>query len=224
MSSERSGICYESTSPDRRPAPKKVGAPVGEFTDPFRHHRHVHESEPERAVLTLLFSRADVDDIREQVTVRYTWRGAVRRYTFDVVVKLHKGPRIAYAVKRSERELLRDDTIEILKAIEVEHGSRIADAYRTVTYESLDPVALENARLIVRCGRDQDIAAQRRVRECLADLPATVTLERIAQASGIGHRGLRAAIALIQSGILVLPCGQPLASNLPMVNRGTRDQ
>ncbi len=40
MSSERSGICYESTSPDRRPLEEGRGA-VGGFTDPFRHHGHV---------------------------------------------------------------------------------------------------------------------------------------------------------------------------------------
>jgi hypothetical protein len=217
-----SGFNYLSTFPDRRPAPKKHGASVGEFTDAFRRYTYVYESEPELAVLTLLISLPDVVNIREQVTVRYRWRGTVRKYTFDVVVRLRDGRRVAYATKRSERELLNDDTIEILEAIAAEHGSRVADEYRTVTYETLDPIALKNAKLIVGCGRDQDIAGQRRVREVLADLGPTVTLREVAEASGLGDRGVRAAVALIQSGILMPPRGQHLALDLPMENRGTR--
>ncbi len=172
-------------------------------------------------MLTLLLSLPSVAKAREQVSVRYRWKGIVRTYTIDVVVRLRNGRRVAFAVKRSMPELLRDDTIAIIEAIAAEHGARVADEYRTVTYESLDPVALENAKLILACGRDHDIAGQRLVGEILADLGQTVSLREIAEASGLGGRGVRAAVALIQSGILMPPRGEHLALDLPMENRSS---
>lgn len=173
-------------------------------------------------MLTILISMPDVVTIREQVSVNYQWRGRIRKYTFDIVAEERDRHRVAYAVKHSDEALLRDDTIEIVETIAAEHGSKVADEFRTVTYESLDPIALENAKLILDCGRDHDLEAQRLVTKILADLGPTVTLRDIAEASGLGDRGVRAAIALIQSGILMLPRGRDLTIDLPMQNRGTR--
>jgi hypothetical protein len=214
-------IHYVDTAPDRRPPPKKNGASVGEMVDPFLRKRHWFESEPERAVLTVLMTQWWVAGIQEQVTVAYRWKGRKRSYTFDLIVDTHDRRRIAYAVKRTEADLLKDDTVEILKATSAQHGAEVADEYRVVTYESLDPTAVVNGRIILRCGRDHDAAAQDRVGETLKRLGSSVTLAEIGTVSGLGQRGLRAAIALIRSGILRCPPGERLALNLPLENRGS---
>lgn len=219
-SGELVGYWYRSTSPDRNPAPKKDGAPVGVLTDPFRLRKYVYESLSERAVLILFIALSDVVEIREQVTKKYRRHGGERSYTFDIVVRMRSGRVIAWAVKRTEEELMGDDTCEILKAIHAEHGTSFADEYRSVTYEKLDPVALKNAKFIVDCGGDQDVAAQARVRDVLADLPAMVTPRQIGEATKLGCRGARAAIALIQSGILGVPPGRELNADRPLENRG----
>ncbi|CAO4164090.1 hypothetical protein [Methylorubrum populi] len=119
---------------------------------------YLYESETERAVLTVLASLPGVRCIQEQRTVRYVLGGAQRSYTFDVIVEWSDGFREAIAIRQTISALHADDTLEVIEAICTQHGALLADDYRTVTYETLDPVAVLNGRLILRCGRDHDHA------------------------------------------------------------------
>jgi hypothetical protein len=214
------GIEYVDTAPDRRPSPKRFGPSVGIVVDPFRRALYGYESEPERAVLTVLASLPGVRRISVQRKVRYRFRGVARTYTFDIVVQWWSGWREAFAVKQSDNDLLdADDTLHVLKAISEQYGTRLADDYRVVTYDTLDPVAVMNGRVILRCGRDQDHAAMDVVRATLARLGPVVTLAEVAEQSCMGKRGLRAAVALIQSGLLMPPRGERLRVDLPLENR-----
>jgi hypothetical protein len=222
------GYDCSDTDPDRRPAPTWGGASVGTIVDPFRGTVHTYESEPERAVLTVLISLPGVLGIREQRTVSYVLAGVHRRYTFDIVVEWRDGLREAIAVRQSDRGLHADDTVEVVKAICAQHGAKLADDFRAITYETLDPVAVLNGRQIIRCGRDHDYAAQSAVRGALRRLGPATTLREVAIASGHGQRGVRAAVALLQSGIIVSPPGERLRLDLPLENRvpgaGVREQ
>ncbi|WP_199084549.1 hypothetical protein [Bosea sp. ASV33] len=172
-------------------------------------------------MLILLIAHPGVAEIREQVTTRYQRHGVDRSYTFDIVVRMRDGWVEAIAVKGKEEELAADDTCGTLRAIHAQHGARFANAYRAITYEKLDPIALKNAELILRCGGDRDIEGQTQVREALADLPATVTPREIGDATKLGRRGIRAAFALVQAGILMPPPGQELDPDLPLENRAS---
>lgn len=209
----------EYTDPDRRPAPKWGGASVGTVVDPFRGTVHVYESEPERAVLTVLISLPGVLSIREQRTVYHDLRGVQRPYTFDLIVEWVCGRREAVAVRQTVEGLHRDDTVEVIKAICAQHGARFADDYRAVTYETLDPVAVLNGREILRCGRDHDHTGKNAVRQALPRLGHITTLREIADTTALGQRGVRAAVALLQSGILGVPAGERLRLDLPLENR-----
>lgn len=187
--------------------------------DPFRGTVHHYESEAERAFLTVLISLPGVVRIREQRTVRYRLGGIDRTYTFDVVVDWACGTRVAYAVKATTNELRAGDTPAILTAVGAQLGTRFAHQYRAVTNDTLDPVALLNARLIVRCGRDHDYAAMDVVRDSLPRLGRSATLREVAEATGLGRRGVRAAVALIQSGVLANPGGARLDLDLPLESR-----
>lgn len=222
------GYDCSGTEPDRRPTPKWGFASVGTLTDPFRGRVYVYESEPERAVLTVLISLPGVRRIREQRTVEYVLGGTPRAYTFDVFVEWKDGLREAIAVRQTEADLRADDTLKVIAAICAQHGAKLADDYRTITYETLDPVAVLNGRFILRCGRDHDYAGQEATRAALRRLGAVTTLREVAEATGLGARGARAAVALLQSGILASPPGERLRLDLPLENRipaGTaRDQ
>ena len=215
------GYDCSDTKPDRQPAPKWGGASVGTIVDPFRGFVHVYESETERAVLTVLISLPGVLAIREQRTEKYVLAGVERRYTFDIVVQWSDGLREAIAIRQSVDGLHADDTIEVISAICVQHGARFADDYRAITYETLDPVAVLNGRLILRCGRDHDHAARSAVRRALTLLGPVTTLREIAIATDLGQRGVRAAVALLQSGILMNPPGERLGLDLPLENRAS---
>lgn len=192
---------------------------MGTLTDPFRGKVHVYESEPERAVLTVLISLPGVLRIQEQRTVECRLDRSRRSYTFDTLVEGTDGRRKAIAVKQTEAALRADDTLAVIAAISTQHGAKLADDYRAVTYETLDPVAVLNGRLILRCGRDRDHAGQDAVRTALRGLGVVTTLREIAEATGLGVRGARAAVALLQSGVLASPHGERLRLDLPLENR-----
>ena len=189
------------------------------MVDPFRGVEYVYESEPERAVLTVFASLAGVRRIREQRTVRYDRGGVQHLYTFDIIVEWENGFREAIAVRQTEAALLADDTVDVIKAICAQRGPEIADDYRAITYETLDPVAVLNGRQILRCGRDHDYVGQAAVRKALASLGPITTFREIAAATGLGHRGVRAATALLQSWILANPPEERLDLDLPLENR-----
>ena len=216
-------VDYTDTNPDRRPSPKKVGPKVGTFPEPFRGVWYGYESEPERAVLTVLATQPSVRAIREQVKVHVPQQGGGQKpYYMDVVTEDHAGRKTAWAVRQTEADLARDDTIGKLQAIRSAHGSRFAHEYRVVTYETLDPVAVLNGRQILDCGRDLDQVGREAVLDALLRLGPSVTLDQIAGATGLGERGRRAATALLASGLLVSPPGERLRPDLPLENRARR--
>lgn len=177
-------------------------------------------------MLTVLASLPGVRRIQEQRTVRFVLRGVERTYTFDVIAEWSDGFREAIAIRQTLAALHSDDTLEVIEAICAQRGSAVADDYRSVTYESLDPVAVLNGRLILRCGRDHDHAGQGAVRKALRCLGRATTIREIAEAAGMGPRGARAAVALLQSGLLTNPLGEKLGLDLPLENRlqGIRPQ
>lgn len=166
----------------------------------------------------MLASFSTVRAIHEQVKVNYRRDGVLHFYFIDVVVEHRCGARRAYAVKHSAAAALNDDTAGKLRLICEQDTDGIADDYRLVTFEGLDPVTVVNASLIARCGEYQDHEAWAAVRALLPNLPATVTAAGIGAASGYGVRGMRAAFALIPAGILRNPPGQRLHMDTPLTN------
>ena len=213
------GYDCSDTDPDRTPTPKWRGPSVGTIVDPFRGTVYFYESEVERAVMTVLMSLPGVLRIHEQRSVRYRLNGVPRIYTFDILVDWVGGVRAAFAVRQSTKALHSDETVEIIQAICAQHGVEFAHDYRAVTYETLDPVAVLNGRLILRCGRDHDHTATDAVRKALTRLGPATSLRQVALATGIGQRGVRAAVALLQSGILMNPRGKRITLDLPLENR-----
>lgn len=118
----------------------------------------------------------------------------------DFVVTRRSGTVSAKAVRYV------DDAAElepVLKTIAATVGDTFADEYCLLTEVDLDRVTIANARDIVGCALDFDFEAQQAVRDYLSHAPSEVRLRDCNAALNDGDRGLRAAKALIPSGILV---------------------
>ncbi|ATQ57211.1 TnsA endonuclease N-terminal domain-containing protein [Paracoccus yeei] len=127
---------------------------TGEFVADFSGARVVYfESHLEMQVLEVLRARPDVADVAEQPP-RVTWRdgsGVVRHHTFDFLVTLRSGERVAVAVKPAARVIssgVRVALAEIAAQIDPAFAARIL----LVTDRDIDPVEVRNATLLNRLG------------------------------------------------------------------------
>lgn len=160
--------------------------------DPFRLRLVNFESLLERQWATVFIARSDLKEIREQQSCTYF---SNRRHTFDFIVERMDGTRVAYAVKYEE-----DVTPElegILEVIASEHGSLVADEFRILTEKDLNLIQLNNSRHILDCGLDFE--AQSMVEQYLNDAPRHLCLQQIADDTGLGSDGYRAAVAMMFS-------------------------
>lgn len=162
--------------------------------DPFRRRLVNFESLLERQWATVFIARSDLKEIREQQSCTYfgNWR-----HTFDFIVEQLDGTRVAYAVKYEED--VTPELEDILKNIASEHGSLVADEFRILTEKDLNLIQLNNARHILDCALDFDFEAQSMVEQYLNDAPRYLCLQQIADDTGLGSDGYRAAVAMIFS-------------------------
>lgn len=123
---------------------------TGELVADFSGARVVYfESHLEMQVLEVLRARPDVADVAEQPP-RVTWRdgsGVVRHHTFDFLVTLRSGERVAVAVKPVARVIssgVRVALAEIAAQIDPAFAARIV----LVTDRDIDPVEVRNATLL----------------------------------------------------------------------------
>ncbi|MBB3998358.1 hypothetical protein [Aureimonas pseudogalii] len=198
---------YEESVASRKLMSASRGSQVGFVPDPFRRVEVRFESRNEREQLQCLISSPFVKAVREQQKIRYVdANGGGRHYTFDVVVDWTSGITSACETKYAA-DALRKDTRGRLEGIFEGRQTRVADDWRLLHENHFDEVTLENAREInyVACGDDAvGIAALR------ADLPphgTVISMRDLSERAGLGRRGYRAAIVLIQSGTVRLEPG-----------------
>lgn len=101
-------------------------------------------------------------------------------------------------------------------------GDDFANEYRLLTELHLNDIAVANAKSIIESGRDFDIRGQEVVWAALMRAPATITLAEIGELSGLGARGERAAMALIQQGALRFNPAEMLSPTVKLRNLCTQ--
>jgi hypothetical protein len=202
------------------PRPRKRGSKIGFIVDPFRHQRVWYESALEESVLAVLLAMPETRWVREQQHVAYVWHGQKRRHYFDFVQRQARG-RIAYAVKYEED--VDDDLHETLRLVCEQAGDRFAEEFRIITEKYLTQTQIENAGEILACASDFDFTVQAAVEVVLRALPSPVRLDEIVRAAGHGDRGRRAALTLIQKGLLKVPPNVRLGDDAVLVNRAAAD-
>lgn len=212
----------------RFPSPRKRGSRTGFVVDPFRLREVVFESGLENQGLNVLIADPQVQEIEEQVRrVRYLDREKNERtHCFDVRVRLVCGTRVAIAFKYEE-DVVRQGLADMLatiagQAFETDVNGILvpfADEYRIVTERHLDGMRVRNAELVVACGSDFDGEGRRIVREWLSGAPRSFQLRDVGRMTGLGSRGFRAAVSLVQAGIVEIPDGHRIGSTTMAVNR-----
>jgi hypothetical protein len=212
-------VDIEDSVANRVPKPKKRNSKIGSVVDPFRRRRVWFESALEESALVVLLTLPETLEVREQQAAEYVQCGRKRVHYFDYVQELDSC-RIAYAVKY---EIDVDDELrETLSLVAQQLGDRFADEFRIFTEKDLTRTLVENAQDVLDAARDFDVEGQLLAVAALQALPPRVTLTDIARASGHGKRGRRAAVALVQKGLLKVPPNERLTDNTFLFNQAAR--
>ncbi|TPK66326.1 hypothetical protein FJ546_06005 [Mesorhizobium sp. B2-4-19] len=193
---------------------------MGAVVDPFRRTSVWFESDLEQSALVVLLTLPETLEVREQQKAEYIQHGEKRKHYFDFVQRQASG-RIAYAVKYEQD--VDDELLETLRLISEQQGDRFADQYRILTEKDLTLTQIENAREILAYASDFDFEGQALVSAALQRLPARVLIADIVRTTGLGERGRRAAVALIQKGLLKVPANVRLADNAFLINRAAHE-
>jgi hypothetical protein len=159
----------------------------------------------EKAVYFFLAHR-EVADVREQPpAVAYIDQfGAPRRHTFDLLVVLKNGRKIAYEVKPSK---FAPKWRPIIRLIASQMPRKFADAADVLTEKDLHPDAVHNAMLIHTVRRDPAREHDERMRQVVADLNGSISIRDLVEHSGLEGRGFRAIVRLIADGELDISRG-----------------
>lgn len=198
----------------RRLTRKLIGPEIGELLDPFRRRWVVFESGSEEAVGHWLAALPSTVDLREQQLARFPRGAGSGHHWLDYVTKRPDGWRVAYAVKAAHKD--EAELEAALKAIAAHGGDDIADEFRILRADELDEVTVANARLVCQFARAFDFGAIGFVEGTLPAEGTQTTFREITQRSGLGTRGYRAAVTLVQSGLVRLARGVAITPDAPV--------
>jgi hypothetical protein len=204
---------------DRTPTPRQRGSMVGFIVDPFRRRKVYYESKLEKLLLTVLIAHPDVVDVAEQQRVFYHLGGERRPHWMDAVVTWKSGRRVAYPMKYSRQ--IKPKLRATITAIADQLGAGFADDYRFLTEKDVHLLDAANSAKVIDCAADFDFEAQEAIKRFLGTCGPEVSLAACDAWVGDGNRGSRAAIALVQAGLLAVPVGINVGRDAVLINRFT---
>jgi TnsA endonuclease N terminal len=181
------------------------------------------ESQLEYWVLLVLLARSDVIDVWEQPTpVEYVDDdGVVCTHTFDFLVTLRDGTRIAIAVKPAAKV----DSTGIKRAVELiaeQMSPAFAGYVKLVTDKSFNIADRINAQLIHAVSDDNEPEDDAVVAKLVKKLRGETTVEKLVAASGLKGYGFRAVVRSIGAGHLTLTDKNCAIDDDTVVARGPR--
>lgn len=162
-----------------------------------------YESKREQGVLYLLLARPDVVDIWDQPppVFYHDANGRKRSHTFDFLITLTSGKRIAIAVKPdaiAERQGFRETLQRIRAATPLSFANEIV----LITERSYCPSAARNAQKLHDFRRTPDPEADGSIETLVRGLSGPTTIAELVKASGLGGRAFHAAFKAIYAGVL----------------------
>ncbi|MEJ0052125.1 MAG: TnsA endonuclease N-terminal domain-containing protein [Methylovirgula sp.] len=162
-----------------------------------------YESSLERKTIYVSLTRPDVVNMWDQPPqVTYVdAEGNTRHHTFDFLVQMASGTRIAVAVKPSERA---EHVTDILERIASQGAVTYADRVTLITERDLPKWRVWNAQFLHSAMCERADADDNVVREILADVIGDVKIGDIINRTDLGGRGLRAVARLLGAGELRL--------------------
>ncbi len=161
------------------------------------------ESKREQDALYMLLARPDVVDIWDQPPpISYCdATGRKRSHTFDFLITLIDGRRIAIAVKPAaivERTGFRETLQRIRAAAPLSYANEVV----LITERSYTPSAARNAQKLHEFRRTPDPEADEVIAAIARGLSSPTTIAELVEASGLGGRAFRAAFKAIYAGML----------------------
>ncbi|WP_123225467.1 TnsA endonuclease N-terminal domain-containing protein [Paracoccus methylarcula] len=210
----------------RKPAARSKASSRGHIPGQTRQDGHLRlryfESKQEQNVLFQLLAHQDVMDIWDQPPPVHFRDAEGRRktHTFDYLITLTGGRRIAIAVKPAavaERQGFR----ETLQRVRAATPLRFADEVVLITEQNYCPSAARNAQKLHDFRRTPDPEADKIVTELVHDMSSPTSIAELVQRSGLGGRAFRAIFRAIFAGILrTVDSGDILPSTLIMQEIG----
>lgn len=181
----------------------------------------VFESALEEKTALVILARRDVVELVDQPeAVAYEVDGKRLEHTFDYLVTLRDGRRLAIAVK-PERFVRSRGLDATMRTIAAQMPRTFADGIVTVSEAKIDPVLVANARLVHSVRRDPPSSLDAVVLRVAATLNGAVPISVLAAMAGAADgRGFRAVVRQIAAGFLSAPRGVRLEPET-LVERNT---
>lgn len=179
----------------------------------------IFESDLERKCLLVLLSQRAVVNIWDQPP-QITYQnqlGKPKFHTFDFLVTLEGGQRIAIAVKPDGlvERIGFDREFALIKAQTVK---QFADDVLLITDNSFSAAEVRNAELLHMFRQDEDAEADAAVQQTLRGINCETSLGQVVAATGLQGRAFRAAFKAIFDGLVLTDLSLPVteASMLSM--------
>jgi hypothetical protein len=135
--------------------------------------------------------------------------GVVHRHTFDFRVTLSDGVRSAIVVKPSHRAERPEFQMQ-LSCMARDLPKDFADSVILITEKETNVRRVADAALILAVRRIEDPEADHAIKRMLPTLNGTISLEGLAELTGLAGRGLGAAVRAIDEGLLfIVGLGKP---------------
>ena len=184
--------------------PRRPGRFSGRRSSVGRDRRlRIAHSWLEGDVIECLMHRPDVVDVIEQPpAITYVGDdGKKHRHTFDAIVVMRDGTRIAIVIKpRALAE--KRQTRRLVDLLALHLPAHVADAVLLVTEEDVDPDVLHDARLVGKALLHPNVEHDGRLGDYLATHPGPATVAELCAATGLGGHGFRAVARLVGRGQL----------------------
>lgn len=175
----------------------------GALVDHMRGREFVYESKLERDFLEIVLADVDVVEVDEQPpAVSYRDRnGVLRTHTFDALVVVKGGRRVAVDVKPRQK-VEKSGIRETQRLIRDQVGTAFADVYIVRTEDHMHSADVLDARLVSRARRLPDPDADIAMRELLRHMHGDCRLRDLVDAAGSGAKAFNAAVRLIGARII----------------------
>ncbi|WP_281823954.1 TnsA endonuclease N-terminal domain-containing protein [Jannaschia rubra] len=179
----------------------------------------IFESHLERKCLLVLLSQRAVVDIWDQPP-QITYRNQISRpasHTFDFLVTLEDGRRIAIAVK-PDRLAQRNGFDREFALIKAQTAKQFADDALLVTDGSFSAAEVRNAELLHMFRQTEDAEADAAVQQIFRGINCETSFGQVVAATGLQGRAFRAGFKAIFDGIVLTDLSLPVteASMLAM--------
>ncbi len=154
--------------------------------------------------------------LEQQKMPRFDFDGRSVLHYMDFLVILKTGYRWAISVKYLEQRTA--EFLALLKAAGAEVGDAFAHRYYTWCETDISQTQIWNATRILSAAKDFDFEAQKFLADELKSAGRQIRVGDCDRILGDGHRGSRAAMALVKTGRLVIPEGERLGRDTVLRN------